>query len=317
MAQKSATTKALEKKVSSYGTAYTKGWTSLLAKQEAKAEAQFGKYEAKVAGQEKMGDAFTRLGAEAGLPEIGQQIGAFKGEIYKIKDLIDRLDEDITARTTGSFTTEAQRRRQVAAEEEPLQRTMGRLGTGMAPLIEQQTETQSLIATQLGLISADQQKELQPMIMRIEALSDRFSREITGYTKSKESELTLLLDKLSSQRALDKAEWDRVQQIAKEERDFVKQKQLIAIQQANKAKSGGGGTKATQTSELRTSLSALSSKYKNMSWDKMSKELKGQGVDPVFLRDWVYQQAVTDYPKVSESSIKNLVYNTYFPDQWR
>jgi hypothetical protein len=243
---KSSTTKALEKKLGSYGTGFTSGMSSLLSQQKAEEEAMFGKYESAVTGQEKLGDAFTRLQTEQGVPELQETIGGFKGEIYKIKDLIDRLDEDITSRTSGTLTSEAQRRRQVAAEEEPLARTMSRLGTAAEPFVEQLNSTQQLIATQLGLVSQDQQKELQPLILRIEATSDRFAREITGYTTAKETELTVLLNKLDAQRALDKQEWDRVQEIAKEEREFLKEKQLIA---ARAAKSSGGGSSKTTSAK--------------------------------------------------------------------
>lgn len=199
---------------------------ALLARQKAEQEGYFGQYESTIAGQEKLPSIYQRLRTEQGLPELEQQAGVFKEQIFKTKDLLDRLDEDINARTVGTFTTEAQRRRQIAAEGEPLRTQLGRLGTGLEPISERLTAGLGQVSTLLGLESSERERTLKPLEMRIGALSDRFAREITGYTQSSQNELTALLDKLENERRLEQREWERVQQLAAEEREFARQKAL-------------------------------------------------------------------------------------------
>jgi len=220
----------IEAELAKYAQAHKAETEALLRRQRAEQEGLFRKYETMIGGQEKLGTAYSRLKEEAGLPEIRQQIDIFKGQIYKIKDLIDRLDEDISARTRGTFTTEAQRRRQIAAEQEPLQTQLGRLGTAVTPFLEREAAGMQEVGTRLGLLQQQQAKELQPIEARINTISDRFAREITGFTQAKETELDILIDKVQRHRELQDREWQRIQDLAREEREFARQKQLAAIE---------------------------------------------------------------------------------------
>jgi len=230
---------------------------ALLAKQKAEQEGLFGQYEGKLAGQEKLTDAYGRLKTEAGIPDLQKQVDVYKGEIYKVKDLLDRLDEDITTRTKGSFTNESQRNRQVAAEGDPLRTSLSRLGTAATPFMERLSSAMGEVGTMLGLTREEQAKELEPIKLRINAATDRFAREISGFEAGKESELTSLLDKVTRGRELADREWTRLETLASEEREFARQKELMAQQfeyDMKKAKSSGGGTDA---------LSSILAKYAN------------------------------------------------------
>src|SRR4030067_1265253 len=108
-----------------------------LAGQNAQQQNYFNLYKQTIGGQEKMGDAYGRLSGEAGIPQLREQLGVFKGQIFNIKGLLDRLNEDINSRTSGSFTTESQARRMEGSEGAGLNNQLGRLGTGMGPLQEE------------------------------------------------------------------------------------------------------------------------------------------------------------------------------------
>jgi len=88
---------------------------------------------------------------------------------------------------------------------------------------------------------------------------------------------------------------------------------------AKKAASGGSKavTKTEATADARDTLSALADKYKKMDWGDLQAEASQAGFDPVFTRDYIYQQALKEYPQLSASVIKAMVYNDYFPDDWR
>lgn len=206
---------------------------ALLARQKAEQEGYFGQYESTIAGQEKLPSIYQRLRTEQGLPELEQQAGIFKEQIFRTRGLLDRLAEDINARTAGTFTSEAQRRRIEAAEGESLRNQLGRLGTGLEPISERLTAGLGQVSTLLGLESSERERALKPLEMRVSALSDRFAREITGYTQSSQNELTALLDKLENERRLEQREWERVQQLAAEEREFARQKASAASAASN------------------------------------------------------------------------------------
>lgn len=198
--------------------------------QKAEQEGLFGNYENIRKNQEALPALYNRLQTEAGIPGLSQTAQGFKDEIYKVKDRLDRLGEDVTARTTGTLTTDAQRRRLQTAEAEPLQTNLGRLGTGLAPVADMLSSANQSVATQMGLQTEQQDRELEPVKLRINAISDRFGREISGYSMERESVLDNLLDKLKRERALSDRDWELAQTLAAEERNFSRQKTLVSTQ---------------------------------------------------------------------------------------
>lgn len=210
-----------------------------LASQKAEQEGLFGQFENLQRNQEALPALYQRLETEAGIPELSQQAAAFKDQIFRVKSLLDRVGEDITARTSGTLTTEAQRRRLEASESETLNTELGRLGTGLAPVADLLSSAQGRLGTMMSLNAQEQEQELEPVKMRINALSDRFARELSGYSEQRELTLTSLLDKLERERFLSDRDWQLAQQLAAEERNFSRQKQLAKIQLGSQIKSGG------------------------------------------------------------------------------
>lgn len=199
---------------------------ALLTRQNAEQESLFSNYENIRKNQEALPALYNRLQTEAGIPGLSQASQSIKDEIYKTKDRLDRLAEDVTARTTGTLTTEAQRRRLTTAEAEPLQTNLGRLGTGLQPIADMLTSANQSVSTQLGLQTQQQDRELESVKLRINAISDRFAREITGFNTAKETELSAVLDKLQRDRQLSDRDWELAQTLAAEERAFSRQKAL-------------------------------------------------------------------------------------------
>lgn len=208
----------------------------LLDTQKAEQESAFGRLETLYGNQEKLTSALGRLRERAGLPQLQEQGNVIKGEIYNVKGLLDRLDENIASRTEGTLTTSAQRDRMSAAEGGQLRDTLGRLATGYEPISNMIQQASTDIAQEISLLSEDQKREAEPLIMRINAQSDRFAREISGFNTDKETELTAIVDKLNEGRRLEQREYERLQQLAQEEREFQRSKELIAFQSAQSAK---------------------------------------------------------------------------------
>mgnify|MGYP001578858258 FL=1 len=220
---------------------------AILDRQNAEQNALFDVFKTQSAGQEKIGSAYSRLAGEQGIPGLQTSAAIIQGEIGNVKALIDRLEQDVTTRTAGTLTSEAQRRRTVAAERTPLSDTLGRLATGLDPVTRALETAQGNVGTQLSLTAQEQAKELRPAEMQISALSDRFAREMTGYNQDKQSELSAVLAKISRDEALSDREWQSAQQLASEERSWQQTKEKMEIEQKNAlqlklTKAGGTGS---------------------------------------------------------------------------
>lgn len=232
---------------------------ALLAKQKAEQDSLFGQYTQQLNSQEKLPDMYGRLQEQLGIPGLTQSFQNVQGEIYNVKDMLDRLDENVTSRALGTMTTEAQRQRQIAAEGDPLRTALARLGTGLEPIAQALSGAQGQLSTLLQLNVQQQDKDMKPIELQINSLSDRFAREMTGFTESKQTTLDALMDKINRDRQLSDREWQLAQQLAAEERDFARQKELAKIQAsaaANYLPANTGynyGTPASQGSSLNLS----------------------------------------------------------------
>lgn len=190
----------------------------------------FDQYTAASNAQEKLPDLYTRLQNEAGIPDLTNQLQTYKDQIYRTKDLLDQLDDNVTSRTRGTLTTEAQRNAIIAQESNPLNTTLSRLGTGMQPIVDQLTGAQGQLSTLLPLYEQQQEKDLDPLKMQIDSLSDRFARELTGFTTERENSLNALMDQITRGRQLDDASLEQAQKLAEDEAEYQRQRSLAAQQ---------------------------------------------------------------------------------------
>jgi len=277
----------------------------LLQRQQQQQQSLFGQYTAASQAQEPLQAAYGRLGTEAGVPELEKTIGGFKTNIADVQNRLNQLESNINERIKGQDVSEAQRQRIIGYEEAPLTKQLGELGTAMAPYTEQLSGAQSKIATQLGLISADQQKALQPLIMQIDSLSNRFSREITMYTSQKETTLTAIMDKLTRDRQLADQEWQQAQQLATEEREWARTKEQIAMEQANKIQLLGVEASYRAPSESQTKTTATYNLR-----DDIAKGIQGilQGGSRPWATESLISQLAAAYPEFSYEDIQNEVY---------
>jgi len=238
----------------------TAGVQSLLASQKAEQAGLFGQYTAASKAQEPLSAAYTRLGQEAGVPELTSTIQGFKTQMAGVQGKINQLEQAITERTKGHLVSATQRAGIQAYEQQGLTREMGAIGTAMLPSVENLSAAQQQIATKLGLISADQQKDLQPLIMQIDALSDRFAREMQGYTQAKTTEFNALLAKVQRGWQLQDAEIARANELADAERAWERTKEQMAIEYSNSARLKGipSASETSTTPTLAEALSAMS-----------------------------------------------------------
>lgn len=171
---------------------------ALLDKQAADQASLFGQYNTQIGGQEKLQDAYARLAAQAGLPDITKGIQAYTGQINSVKSLLDNLTQDVHDRNTGTFSTDAQNRRVIAAEGTPLNTQLGQLGYGLNNLSSIYNTASGQIGAQLTAEQQQQQKELMPIQAQLSAMNDRYAREISGFNQSSQDTLNSLMEQLQA-----------------------------------------------------------------------------------------------------------------------
>lgn len=209
---------------------------ALLNQQKAEQEGLFSALEGKMAAQEKPSQAFGRLRQEAGLPALEEDYAGFQNQQRQVRNLLDYLPEDVENRTKGSLTTESQVRRMESVEGEALRNQLARLGLAAEPVLEAISKKSAMIGQQLQFLTAEQQKELQPMLLRIDMQADRFSREITGFNEGKAQELNAIMQQIARGQQIADRDLQYARDLAMQEKEWAQQKDQIATQFENQMK---------------------------------------------------------------------------------
>lgn len=205
----------------------------LLGRQKDEQQGLFGQYQQRISAQPTLTNVFNKAQQDRGLPQLQGAINLFQGQVSDVKGLLDRLGENTQARTAGTNANQAYLDRLRASEGGALNTQLGRLGAGLEPVVGAYDLASRDVGQLLDVTQKDQARELRPLEMQIDSLGDRFTREITGFTQTKEAELTTLMDKIQRDRELSDREWQRAQELAKEEREFQRQRRLQADQSAS------------------------------------------------------------------------------------
>ncbi len=229
---------------------------ALLERQKAEQQGLFDKYTGTLNNQEQLPALYKRLQTEAGIPDLSNAMQGYKTEIYRVKGLLDRLDEGVNSRNRGTYTTQGLRDRIANVEGTGLRTDLSRLGTGMEPIADLLTSAQNQVGTMLNLNIQQQEKALKPLEIQINSISDRFAREMTGFNQNRENQLTAITDKLTRERELSDREWELAQQLAAEERAYARQRSLAATSLGSYL-TGGNNDAAAPAAPAAPSSSAV------------------------------------------------------------
>ena len=71
--------------------------------------------------------------AKLGVGDARTKVQALKTQLYNTEGMMSKVSDDVTSRTANSLVTDAQRRRLVGAEQEPLARSIGDIGRALQP----------------------------------------------------------------------------------------------------------------------------------------------------------------------------------------
>lgn len=230
----------------------TQAFSDLLNSQKAQQQGLFDQYGAASAAQPKLTDVLNTAQQQAGIGGLQDNINLFNTQATGVKGLIDRLNENTSTRTAGTNTNQAYLDRMRAVEGGGLNTQLSRLTSGLGDVTNAYNTANQNTAQKLSAAQADQATALHPLELQINAIGDRFARELTGFTTSKQSELNVLLDKLQAQQALNDREWQAAQALSTQANSYAQQAALIAqkagADQAN-AQAGVNGSQMVKKSD--------------------------------------------------------------------
>jgi len=266
----------------------------LLAQQKAEQEGLFNQFSDIRGGQEKLPSLYSRLVNESNIPQLSGQLDAARGAVFQTKDLLDRLEEDVNTRTSGSFTNDSQRRRQIAAEGDPLRTDLGRLLTGQELAATQLGDANNALGTRFSLETQQQAQELEPIKMKIAMFSDSAARELSGYTSAMSNELNAILAKIENDQQLSMAEQQRAHDLAVLEKtasntaNQIRQQMEADIEKSFKVKSTTTGTgsdaylQALLGQQTAANTAATTANNAQSTWDSYKAPASSSaGSDPV------------------------------------
>lgn len=149
-----------------------------------------------------LGGAYDQFANETGLNAIRDTLSTLKNNTFGVQNQLNMLPENVNARTKGSLVNDAMRQRQIAAESTPLQSNLAQLTLAQQPLLEAYTSANDTINR------------------RMDILREQQSRELSGFDKGAELELSALQDKIQRGRELSDREWQKVFELEKMQKSF-------------------------------------------------------------------------------------------------
>lgn len=209
------------------------GFSDLLNQQNSTAQGLFNQYSAASQAQPKLVDVLNNAQQQAGIGGLQQGINLFNSQLTGTKGLIDNLNTDTAARTAGTGANQAYLDRLRASEGGQLNTQLSRLTSGLGDVTNAFNTSNANTGQLLSATQADQATALHPLELQINAMSDQFARQITGFTTGAQNELDTLMTKLQNQQTLNNDEWQRANTLADQETQFQQARNLAAQQSAS------------------------------------------------------------------------------------
>lgn len=206
----------------------TTGFNNLLNKQDTEQTGLFNQYNALSNSQPKLVDVLNNAQQQAGIGGLQQGIDLFNQQSTGVKGLLDNLNQDTQARTTGTNASQAYLDRMREVEGGNLNTQLSRLTSGLGDVTNAYNTANANTGQLLSATQADQATALHPLELQINSLSDKYARQITGFTTNAQNALNVLLTKIGNQQDLNNKEWQQAADLAKQEAAFQQQRQLAA-----------------------------------------------------------------------------------------
>jgi len=204
----------------------------LFKEQEARESDFLSRLRTTLGQQTPVRDIYTRLSTEAGLPEARKLTGGLTQSALDIQGRLAGLPERVAGETRGFDVNAAQLAKIKEARAQPIAKQLSETALAAEQAGASERALAGDVSTRLGLEVSEQEKLLMPFGVEASIISDQGARKVTGYTTQLQAEASQLITKLQQQGALDQIEARRLVDLASQEDQFQKQKQLFAYQKS-------------------------------------------------------------------------------------
>jgi hypothetical protein len=178
------------------------------------------RYTSAIKGQEGSSAMATRIGNELGVPQL-------QANAQSLNQTLFNLPSTYSAATTGRDVNANQLSRIVGTKQVEL-------SPAAALATQNAQQAQSNLNTRMGYEQADQSKALLPYQTEQQLLTDRLTRESTGYSAANQSILDSIIAKMNAGVTLSEGEKTRAQQLAVQEMQY---KQAMDVANVNQTAS--------------------------------------------------------------------------------
>ena len=180
------------------------------------------------AAQEQPLDIYSRLEAQAGVPQLQTTAGTLMKEVGNVEDILSSIEPDVSARTRESLVTEAQRRGIVQAKQEPWSEKLTKLGTSLGRVMEALGLAKQDIATKTALALQGQEMQMKPLEFAYSVKVDRNARLLSGFSEDKQTQLDTILANWQRSNQISDRDYATAQQLSSDERNYYQTLQKAA-----------------------------------------------------------------------------------------
>lgn len=204
---------------------------AMLDAQTAKETDFLGRFNTAVTGAPKFSELAGQYGTDLGLPQMREASIGMNQSLIDLQSALETLPSRVAGETRGFEVNANQLARIQEARAQPMVQNMNKTATEASRAQERLGSTEQQLATLLGYADKDFQRTLLPFEQESKLISDQIARQVSGFNKSAEDELNLILNKLNFGQTLSANEIQRVNDLADKEDTFLKQKEMVGTEQ--------------------------------------------------------------------------------------
>lgn len=196
------------------------GAVKLAEEHEGKINDFIGRWDSAIKNQPTMQDVWNRVAQERGLEGKRDVFTGLMGQVGSVQQQLEDAPEQVAGETRGYDVNAAQQARLQQARQGELAKTLSPLARAAETAGTGYNLALAEAGQQISAEQYQQEKELQPYLTEAQLLDSALARQVTMYTTDMQNQTNILLQKLQNQGALDAQEMDRLNELAKLEREY-------------------------------------------------------------------------------------------------
>lgn len=208
-----------------------------------------GRFRSTISGFEQLPESAARIGQELQIP--GQRENVLRlGELTSgLQNQLRALPGQVAGRSRESLVTAPQQQRIIQSEGQPIAENLGVLAGVQELAGARLGQSEQQLGQRLGLLGAQQERQLLPFEFEFNAEEQSQAREFSGYTFENQLELNRLISNQQAGLTWTNAESQRANALAIAEKGY--ENHLAGIRES--------GSQTRETSKFNQSLASFGS----------------------------------------------------------